>query len=78
MQSTDIFGLLVKVYGSTDLFVDEYREMLAKRLLQSPDFKVDGEVWVVDVHCAVVACMLCHESSHVPDRAYRVIETALR
>ena len=40
----DIFGHLVSIFGNKDLFVAEYRTMLAERLLQSTDFAVDKEV----------------------------------
>lgn len=36
--------MLVRIYGSNDLFVDEYRMMLADKLLASVNFNTDEEV----------------------------------
>ena len=40
----DILSMLVGIYGSKDLFVNEYRIMLADKLLASADFDTDREV----------------------------------
>lgn len=39
----DIIAMLVRIYGSTKVFVIEYRDMLAAKLLASPDFDMDRE-----------------------------------
>ena len=38
--------MLVNVYGSTDLFVSEYRTLLADRLLSSFNYDTEKEVGV--------------------------------
>lgn len=40
----DITSMLVNIYGSRDLFVDEYQTLLAERLLASMDFDTNTEV----------------------------------
>lgn len=40
----DILSMLVGIYGSKDLFVNEYRIMLADKLLVNTDFNTDKEV----------------------------------
>jgi anaphase-promoting complex subunit 2 len=42
--SADILSMLVGIYGTNDLFVDEYRIMLADKLLANADFDTDKEV----------------------------------
>eukprot|EP01084_Bolivina_argentea_P121626 215540_1 len=42
-KSADILSLLVSIYGSKELFVTEYRVMLADKLLNSFDFSADKE-----------------------------------
>lgn len=44
MPPRDTFSHLVRIFGSKDLFISEYRNMLAERLLSITDFKVDHEV----------------------------------
>ena len=36
--------MLVNIYGSSELFVNEYRNMLADRLIAVTDYDVDKEV----------------------------------
>ena len=43
-KATDLLSMLVGIYGSNDLFVDEYRLMLADKLLANIDFDTDREV----------------------------------
>lgn len=42
--SADIIGILVRIYGNYDLFVNEYRALLSDRLLSKLDFNTDQEV----------------------------------
>uniref|UniRef100_A0A915JL65 Anaphase-promoting complex subunit 2 n=1 Tax=Romanomermis culicivorax TaxID=13658 RepID=A0A915JL65_ROMCU len=42
-KSADIIGMLVEVYGSREMFVREYSQLLAERLLKSPDFEKSGD-----------------------------------
>ena len=37
-RSSDIISLLVSIYGSKDLFINEYRSLLADRLLHQFSF----------------------------------------
>lgn len=43
-KNVDLLTMLVRIYGSHDLFVDEYRMMLADKLLASINFNTDEEV----------------------------------
>ena len=43
-KNADILAMLVRIYGTNDLFVDEYRFMLADKLLANVDFDTDKEV----------------------------------
>jgi len=43
-RAGDILSMLVGIYGSKDLFVNEYRIMLADKLLGNTDFNTDKEV----------------------------------
>ncbi|KAF0716225.1 Aste57867_2957 [Aphanomyces stellatus] len=45
----DILSSLVNIYGSQDLFVSEYRMMLADRLLLSKDFNTDRDVRTLEL-----------------------------
>ena len=45
----DILALLVSIYGSTDLFVSEYRSILADRLLANSDYNIDTEVATLEL-----------------------------
>lgn len=37
-RSSDIISLLVSIYGSKEIFIDEYRGVLADRLLQQLNY----------------------------------------
>jgi anaphase-promoting complex subunit 2 len=43
-KPVDILSMLINIYGSRDLFVDEYTNMLADRLLAITDFNTDKEI----------------------------------
>jgi anaphase-promoting complex subunit 2 len=45
----DILSMLVSIYGSKDLFVDEFRLMLADKLLASLTFNTDQEVHTLEL-----------------------------
>lgn len=40
----DTLALLVSIYGSTDLFIVEYRALLADKLLSNTTYATDSEV----------------------------------
>ncbi len=42
-SEVDIIKMIVNIYGSDDLFVSEYKSMLASRLLALTDFNTDKE-----------------------------------
>ena len=44
-QTADVFNMLVSVYGSKELFVKEYRQILAERLIKAwnRDVRLDAE-----------------------------------
>ena len=48
-QTKDVLALLVSIYGSTDLFVSEYRSILAGRLLQNYEYFSDVEVKTLEL-----------------------------
>lgn len=43
-RSSDILSMLVNIYGSRELFVNEYRSLLADRILTHFNFDTDREV----------------------------------
>lgn len=43
-KSADLLAMLVSIYGTKDLFVDEYRVIVADKLLANTDFDTDKEV----------------------------------
>lgn len=45
----DILAMLVSIYGSKELFVNEYRLMLADKLLANLDYNVDQEVHTLEL-----------------------------
>ena len=45
----DVLALLVSIYGSTDVFVSEYRNQLAEKLLlQSTQYVIDNDVMTLE------------------------------
>lgn len=45
----DILGMLVGIYGSKDMFVNEYRILLADKLLANQDYVTDSEVHTLEL-----------------------------
>lgn len=43
-RTGDITSMLITIYGSKELFVNEYRSLLSERLLALTDYNVDKEV----------------------------------
>ncbi|KAF4323199.1 hypothetical protein BBO99_00002780 [Phytophthora kernoviae] len=48
-SSDDILRILVNIYGSRELFVNEYRMMLADKLLQNLDYDTDRDVQTLEL-----------------------------
>ncbi|OWZ10966.1 Anaphase-promoting complex subunit [Phytophthora megakarya] len=48
-SSDDILRILVNIYGSRELFVNEYRMMLADKLLQNLEFDTDLDVQTLEL-----------------------------
>lgn len=48
-RSSDIISLLVSIYGSKDIFIDEYRTVLADRLLQQLHYNTAWEIRNVEL-----------------------------
>ncbi|KAL7993365.1 putative cullin domain-containing protein [Plasmopara halstedii] len=48
-SSDDILRILVNIYGSRELFVNEYRIMLADKLLQNLEFDTDRDVQTLEL-----------------------------
>ena len=43
-RSFDIVSMLISIYGSKELFIDEYRTLLADRILTQMDYDMDREI----------------------------------
>lgn len=50
-KKPDVLALLVSIYSSTDVFIDEYRSILASRLQGFSDstFSIDAEIATVEL-----------------------------
>lgn len=48
-RKLDILSILVSIYGSKELFVDEYRIMLADKLLSNLDYNTDAQVHTLEL-----------------------------
>nr|XP_034958292.1 anaphase-promoting complex subunit 2 isoform X2 [Zootoca vivipara] len=48
-RSADIITLLVSIYGSKDLFINEYRTLLADRLLHQSNYSAEREIRNVEL-----------------------------
>lgn len=48
-RSMDIIGMLIGIYGSKELFVNEYRIMLAEKLLNKSDYDIDHEIRTLEL-----------------------------
>ncbi|KAL3914904.1 MAG: hypothetical protein SGPRY_007457, partial [Prymnesium sp.] len=48
-RSSDVLSILVNIYGSKTLFVNEFRAMLADKLLASSHYETDNEVRNVEL-----------------------------
>lgn len=48
-QTSDIISILVNIYGSKEMFINEYRQLLAERLLQTTDYNTTGEVYNLEL-----------------------------
>jgi hypothetical protein len=58
-NAKDIFTCLVNIYGTKEVFVNEYRNMLAERLLTITDYNTDKEVcFVLYFKIEIIFCEL--------------------
>lgn len=48
-KGLDILGVLVSIYGSTDVFVQEYRNILAEKLLGNATYGIDEEIATLEL-----------------------------
>jgi anaphase-promoting complex subunit 2 len=48
-RGLDILALLISIYGSTDLFVKDYRSVLAEKLVSLKDYRADNEVATLEL-----------------------------
>ncbi|KAL1514528.1 hypothetical protein AB1Y20_003625 [Prymnesium parvum] len=48
-RSSDVLSILVNIYGSKTLFVNEFRSMLSDKLIASSDYETDKEVRNVEL-----------------------------
>ena len=55
--------MLVNIYGSKDLFVSEYRTLLADRILSSFNYDTEKEVAINNIYLYLFQCYQ-HEDNH--------------
>lgn len=48
-RKIDILGLMVSIIGSKDQLVNEYRVMLAEKLLSKSDFDIDSDIRTLEL-----------------------------
>jgi len=48
-RKVDILGLMVSIIGSKDQLVNEYRVMLAEKLLNKSDFEIDSDIRTLEL-----------------------------
>ena len=66
--TVDIIGMLVDIYGSTDLFLNEYRSLLSDKLLALTSYQIDREVHNVEllkIRFGEVGYIMCRRISSV-------------
>lgn len=73
-SSDDILRILVNIYGSRELFVNEYRMMLADKLLQNVEFDTDRDVQTLEL----LKLRFGEESLHQCEIMVRDIEDSKR
>lgn len=57
-QSADVFNMLVSIYGSKDLFVKEYRQLLAERLINDAwEKNVRYTFYIIFYHSNFFSCI---------------------
>lgn len=77
-RHSDLITSLVNIYGSRELFVSEYRAMLADRLLGLADFDIErwdsatcswvgGGTWWLTRVCACTCCSPYRSDAHTLD-----------
>ena len=64
--------MLVNIYGSKDLFVSEYRTLLADRILSSFNYDTEKEVTISILYCPVNV-MKEHAAQFTIDIAYSIL-----
>lgn len=62
-RKVDVLGMIVGIIGSKDQLVNEYRVMLAEKLLNKSDYDIDTEIRTVEL---LKACSLCMNISGFP------------
>lgn len=55
-RKVDILGMIVSIIGSKDQLVNEYRVMLAEKLLNKSDYDIDAEIRTLEL---LKVCSLC-------------------
>lgn len=56
-RKVDILGMIVSIIGSKDQLVNEYRVMLAEKLLNKSNYDIDTEIRTVELLKAGSFCM---------------------
>jgi anaphase-promoting complex subunit 2 len=72
-RTMDIIGMLVGIYGSKELFVNEYRIMLAEKLLSKSDYDIDREIRTLELlkvksskfHKFLFCTLTCSSAQHI-------------
>ena len=83
VSGLDILALLVSIYGSSDLFIVEYRSLLAEKLLANLKYLTDQEVANLELlkirYRNLVFCEVMNDlCAHMPADLVRNPCTAVR
>lgn len=57
-RKVDILGMVVGIIGSKDQLVNEYRVILAEKLLNKSDYDIDSEIRTLELLKAGVLCIV--------------------
>lgn len=58
-RKVDILGMIVGIIGSKDQLINEYRVMLAEKLLNKSDFEIDSEIRTLELLKVFVESLSC-------------------
>jgi len=61
-RDSDIISMLVNIYGSKELFVNEYRTLLADRILTNFNYEIEKEIRYLEL--LKVSVFMCTSIAH--------------